>query len=103
MGASHASEDAGLVANQSDGVSASVTTKAQREELIQPEDFSTLDQGDGIIVGKSGTYRVRMPLVRNSFPNVHFSQMKLVRRQPKPRPGIFAWEEFTKRNKSILR
>lgn len=102
-GASHASEDAGLVANQSDGASASVTVKAQREELIQPEDFSTLDQGDGIIVGKSGTYRVRMPLVRNTFPNVHFSQMKLVRRQPKPRPGVYAWEEFTKRNKSILR
>lgn len=101
-GASHASDEAGLVANQSDSTSASVTTKAQREDLIQPEDFATLDQGDGIIVGKSGTHRVRMPLVRNTFPNVHFSQMKLVRRRPKGRAGIYAWDEFTRRNKEIL-
>ena len=102
-GASHASENAGLVSNQSDGISASVTTKAQREELIQPEDFATLDQGDGIMVGKSGTYRVRMPLVRNTFPNVHFSQMRLSRRQPRSRAGVYAWDEFTKRNKALMR
>ncbi|MGO0663576.1 type IV secretory system conjugative DNA transfer family protein [Pseudomonas aeruginosa] len=99
VGASHASNEAGLVANQSDGESASVTTKSQREELIQPEDFATLDQGDGIIVGKSGTYRVRMPMVRNSFPNVPFSEMQLVRRRPRGRPGIYAWDEFTRKNK----
>lgn len=102
-GASHSSEESGIVGNQSDGTSASVSTKATREELIQPEDFSTLDQGDGIMVAKSGTYRVRMPLVRNTFPNVHFSQMRLVRRQPRGRPGIYAWDEYTKRNKAILR
>jgi intracellular multiplication protein IcmO len=102
VGASHASDEGGLVANQSDGESASVTTKSSREELIQPEDFSTLDQGDGIIVGKSGTYRVRMPMVRNKFPNVPFSEMQLVRRRPRGRPGIYAWEEFTKRNKDMF-
>lgn len=102
MGASHASDETGLVANQSDGQSASVTTKAQREELIQAEDFATLDQGDGIIVGKSGTHRVRMPLVRNTFPNVPFSEMQLVRRRPRGRPGVYAWDEFTKKNKAIF-
>lgn len=102
VGASHASTEAGLVANQSDGESASVTTKSQREELIQPEDFGTLDQGDGIIVGKSGTYRVRMPMVRNSFPNVPFGEMQLVRRRPRGRPGIYAWDEFTRKNKDMF-
>lgn len=102
VGASHASNEAGLVANQSDGESASVTTKSQREELIQPEDFGTLDQGDGIIVGKSGTYRVRMPMVRNSFPNVPFGEMQLVRRRPRGRPGIYAWDEFTRKNKDMF-
>ncbi|MFL1449097.1 type IV secretory system conjugative DNA transfer family protein [Pseudomonas tritici] len=101
-GASHASDEAGLVANQSDGESASVSTKATREEMIQPEDFATLDQGDGIIVGKSGTYRVRMPMVRNTFPNVQFADMQLVRRRPRGRPGIYAWDEFTKKNKAIF-
>nr|WP_192963347.1 TraM recognition domain-containing protein [Pseudomonas fluorescens] len=102
IGASHAADESGLVANQSDGESASVTTKSQREEMIQPEDFATLDQGDGIIVGKSGTYRVRMPLVRNTFRNVPFAEMKLVRRRPRGRPGIYAWDEFTRRNKAIF-
>jgi len=101
-GNSHASDEAGLVANQSDGESASVTTKSQREEMIQPEDFSTLDQGDGILVGKSGTYRIRMPLVRNKFPNVPFGEMQLVRRRPRGRPGIYAWDEFTKKNKQLF-
>lgn len=101
-GNSHASDEAGLVANQSDGESASVTTKSQREEMIQPEDFSTLDQGDGILVGKSGTYRVRLPLVRNKFPNVPFGEMQLVRRRPRGRPGIYAWDEFTKKNKLLF-
>lgn len=102
IGASHAADESGLVANQSDGESASVTTKSQREEMIQPEDFATLDQGDGIIVGKSGTYRVRMPLVRNTFPNVPFGEMKLVRRRPRGRPGIYAWDEFTRKNKELF-
>lgn len=102
-GASHSSDEAGVLGTQNDGYSTSTTNKAQREELIQPEDFSTLDQGDGILVGKSGTYRIRMPLVRNKFPNVHFSQMRLVRRKPKARPGIYAWDEFTKRNKQLFR
>ena len=45
IGESHASDESGLVANQSGGESASVSTKSQREEMIQPEDFATLDQG----------------------------------------------------------
>ncbi|MPQ69393.1 type IV secretory system conjugative DNA transfer family protein [Pseudomonas sp. MWU12-2323] len=102
IGASHASDESALIANQSDGESSSISTKAQREELIQPEDFATLDQGDGIIVGKSGTYRVRMPMVRNTFPNVHFTNMQLVRRRPRGRPGIYAWDEFTKKNKEMF-
>ena len=102
IGASHASDESALIASQSDGESSTVSTKAQREELIQPEDFSTLDQGDGIIVGKSGTYRVRMPMVRNKFPNVQFKDMQLVRRRPRGRPGVYAWDEFTKKNKEMF-
>lgn len=102
IGASHASDESALIANQSDGESSTVSTKVQREELIQPEDFSTLDQGDGIIVGKSGTYRVRMPMVRNKFPNVQFKDMQLVRRRPRGRPGVYAWDEFTRKNKEIF-
>lgn len=70
--------------------------------MIQPEDFSTLDQGDGILVGKSGTYRIRMPLVRNKFPSVQFGDMQLVRRRPRGRTGIYAWDEFTKKNKLLF-
>lgn len=102
IGESHASDESGLVANQSGGESVSISTKSQREDMIQPEDFATLDQGDGIMVGKSGTYRIRMPLVRNTFPNVQFKDMKLVRRRPRGRPGIYAWDEFTRRNKAIF-
>ncbi|KKN96210.1 hypothetical protein LCGC14_0171400 [marine sediment metagenome] len=101
-GASHASSEAGVLGTVNDGHSSTTTTRAEREELIQPEDFATLDQGDAIMVGKSGTYRLRMPMVRNKFPTVHFGNMRLVRRKPKSRPGIYAWDEFTKRNKRVL-
>lgn len=102
VGNSHASDEAGLVANQSDSESSTVSVKSQREEMIQPEDFATLDQGDGIMVAKSGTYRIRLPLVRNTFPNVQFRDMQLVRRRPRGREGIYAWDEFTKRNKRLF-
>lgn len=102
IGNSHASDEAGLVANQSDSESSTVSVKSQREEMIQPEDFATLDQGDGIMVAKSGTYRIRLPLVRNTFPNVQFRDMQLVRRRPRGREGIYAWDEFTKRNKRLF-
>lgn len=101
-GNSHASDEGGLVANQSESESATVSVKSQREEMIQPEDFATLDQGDGILVAKSGTYRIRLPLVRNTFPNVQFKDMQLVRRRPRGREGISAWDEFTKRNKRLF-
>lgn len=101
-GTSHGSDESGLISNDNEGASSSVSTKATREELLQPEDFSTLDQGDGIIVAKSGTYRVRLPLVRNTFPNTHFSEMKLVRRHKRPRTGVGAWERLYKINQAMM-
>lgn len=101
-GSSYSSEQSGLISNESDGVSSSTSTKATREEILQPEDFSTLDQGDGIIVAKSGTYRVRMPLVRNTFRNKHFSEMTLTRRHVRQRSGVNAWDQYYKRNLNLL-
>ena len=101
-GTSHGSDESGLISNDNKGASSTTSTKATREELLQPEDFSTLDQGDGIIVAKSGTYRVRLPLVRNTFPNTHFSEMKLVRRHKQPRNGVMAWERLYKKNKELM-
>ncbi|WP_409286782.1 type IV secretory system conjugative DNA transfer family protein [Pseudomonas guariconensis] len=101
-GASHSSEQSGLIANENVGSSTSIGTKATREDLLQPDDFQTLDEGDGVIVAKSGTYRVRMPIVRNNFAATHFRDMKLCRRQSRGRVGIHAWDKFTKRNREIL-
>lgn len=101
-GSSHSTEQSGLISNENTGTSKSVGAKATREDLLQPDDFQTLDQGDGIIIAKSGTYRVRMPMVRNTFPSVHFRDMQLTRRHGRGRPGIRAWEDFTVKNKAIL-
>lgn len=101
-GTSHGSDETGLVSNDNKGSSATTSTKATREELLQPEDFSTLDQGDGIIVAKSGTYRVRLPLVRNTFPNTQFKDMKLVRRHKRARSGVGAWERYYKINLEMM-
>lgn len=101
-GQSYASEQSGLYTNDSEGASSSTGYKATREDILQPEDFASLDQGDGIIVAKSGTYRVRMPLVRNSFPNVHFKDMRLVRRPRRARSGVNAWQRFHEKNKAML-
>jgi hypothetical protein len=101
-GTSHGSDESGLVSNDNQGASTTTSTKATREEILQPEDFSTLDQGDGIIVAKSGTYRVRLPMVRNTFKSRHFSEMKLVRRHKRARSGIDAWERFYKKNQQLM-
>lgn len=101
-GTSHGSDESGLVSNDNKGSSSSTSTKATREEILQPEDFSTLDQGDGIIVAKSGIYRVRLPLVRNTFPSPHFGEMKLVRRHTKGGTGIGAWERYYKINEKLM-
>lgn len=101
-GASHSSEQSGLISNENTGASSSVGAKSTREDLLQPDDFQTLDQGDGIIIAKSGTYRVRMPMVRSSFPNVHFRDMKLTRRHSRGRVGINAWKDFTDFNRKLL-
>ncbi|MGK7051711.1 TraM recognition domain-containing protein [Pseudomonas aeruginosa] len=53
-GQSYASEQSGLYTNDSEGASSSTGYKATREDILQPEDFASLDQGDGIIVAKSG-------------------------------------------------
>jgi type IV secretory pathway TraG/TraD family ATPase VirD4 len=101
-GQSYASEDSGIMTQDSEGLSVSSGYKATREELIQPEDFSTLDQGDAIVVAKSGTYRVRLPMVRNNFDAPHFKDMVLVRRHRKGRTGVKAWEAFTKKNELMM-
>ena len=102
IGQSYGSEDSGVMTHDSEGESFSSGYKATREELIQPEDFSTLDQGDAIIVAKSGTYRVRLPMVRNSFGTPHFKDMKLVRRHRRWRSGVDAWEAFNKKNERLM-
>lgn len=102
IGSSHSTEQSGVIANESAGTSKSTGTKATREDLLQPDDFQTLDQGDGIIIAKSGTYRVRMPMVRNTFLNVHFSKMELTRRHTRGRAGVNAWAQFSEENRRIL-
>lgn len=101
-GTSYGSDQSGALTNDSESQSISSGYKATREEILQPEDFSTLDQGDGIIVAKSGTYRVRMPLVRNNFRSPHFSEMRLVKRPSRARPGIHAWDRLYEKNKRML-
>lgn len=101
-GASHSSEQSGIISNENTGTSSSTGAKATREDLLQPDDFQTLDQGDGIIIAKSGTYRVRMPMVRNTFPSTHFRDMKLTRRHSRGRAGINAWKDFTETNRRLL-
>lgn len=101
-GASHSTEESGLIANENAGTSTSVGSKSTREDLLQPDDFQTLDEGDGIIVAKSGTYRVRMPIVRNTFQSVHFRDMKLTRRHPRGKRGINLWDEFSRRNRLLF-
>lgn len=101
-GQSYGSEQSGMQTQDSTGVSRGVGYKATKEEAIQPEDFATLDQGDGIIVSKSGSYRVRMPIVRNTFKAPHFNEMKLVRRPPRSRPGVNAWAMYDDKNRRML-
>jgi hypothetical protein len=101
-GLSYGSDQSGMLTNDSESQSHSSGYKATREDLLQPEDFATLDQGDAIIVAKSGTYRARMPLVRNTFRTPHFSEMRLIKRPNRGRRGIHAWDRLYEKNKRLL-
>jgi hypothetical protein len=101
-GQSFGSDQSGALTNDSASTSVSTAYKATREEMIQPEDFSTLDQGDAIIVSKSGSYRARLPMVVNKFPAVHFTDMNLTKRPSRGRQGVGAWDRYNRKNEEML-
>lgn len=97
IGSSQGSESSGLLTQDSEGTSISSGYREQRETLLQPDDFTDLDEGDAIMVGKSGVYRVRLPLVKLSTSPPHWNDMKLTRHPVTGRPGIKLWEKYASR------
>lgn len=100
-GVSLSSEESGLLTNDSESRSQSDSWREQKEELIQPDDFISMDEGDAIMVGKSGVYRLRMPLVEVPSPP-HWNEMQLVRRHKIPKKGVDVWSRRVKSAESSL-
>jgi hypothetical protein len=102
FGESMGSESSGLLTKDSEGRSTSSGTKETRETMIQVEDFADLDEGDAFMIGKSGNYRIRLPLVKLSQKPPHWDEMTLVRHPKHTRPGIHLWEKFIEESSQIL-
>lgn len=75
-GHSQSSETSGLIGQMSTGVSTSTGFKATREELLQPDDW-ILEEGDAIMVGKTATLRMRLPLIDWKNPMLDWEDMEL--------------------------
>ncbi|MEM9316806.1 MAG: TraM recognition domain-containing protein, partial [Pseudomonadota bacterium] len=67
-----------------DSVGASYTTgfREQRETLIQNDDFEELGAGDALIAGFTGTYRLRLPLVRVRGAEALWENIVVQKRKP---------------------
>lgn len=61
--ASQRNWETGSLVNESDSVSRSSGYREMRETLLQPEHFAVLEPGDAIVLSKTGTYRLRLPII----------------------------------------
>lgn len=76
LGHSQSSETSGLIGQMSSGTSTSKGFKATREELLQPDDW-ILEEGDAIMVGKTATLRMRLPMINWNTPLMDWDDMEL--------------------------
>lgn len=99
VGHSQSSENSGVVGQMSSGRGYSSGYKATREELLQPDDW-VLEEGDGIMVGKSSTYRMRLPMIDWKTPLYDWSDMELEHWEPRA-SGLDLWNKSFDRNHSF--
>lgn len=76
IGHSQSSETSGLIGQMSTGTGRSKGFKATREELLQPDDW-ILEEGDAIMVGKTATLRMRLPMIDWKTPMLNWEDMEL--------------------------
>ncbi|MEE8058134.1 MAG: type IV secretory system conjugative DNA transfer family protein [Pseudomonadales bacterium] len=93
FGMSHGSETSGVIAQETDGQSVSRGTKELRETLLQPDDFEHLEQGDAILVGTTGTYRIRLGLIHDIGTRPAWKNFELLYPEPRRGFGINLWEQ----------
>lgn len=97
---SASSEKSGIISQESQGTSFSKGHKATREDLLQPEDFF-LEEGDAILIGKSESYRLRLPIVDFKDPAPAWSDIHLPKYIKGSRSGINLWRKSYDRNPSF--
>lgn len=90
-GHSQSSERSGVIGNISTGGGRSTGYKATREELVQQDDM-ILEEGDGILVGKSATYRMRLPIIDWKRPMLDWKDMELEHWDDKGH-GLNLWDK----------
>lgn len=99
IGHSQGSESSGVVTQMSSGRGVSKGYKATREELLQPDDM-ILEEGDAILLGKSATYRVRLPLIEWEKESYEWDEIELDHWDRKGN-GLGLWEKAYERNRSF--
>lgn len=99
---SHKSSNSGLVAQEAASAGTSSGTRDSKETLLQPEDFADLGKGDAIIVGKSGTWRVRLPLVEIEGHIPTWEEMTVCRRKKPVVLESNAWKRYSEKVKERL-
>lgn len=97
---SASSEKSGLISQESQGTTYSTGSKATREDLLQPEDFF-LEEGDAILIGKSESYRLRLPIVDFQDPAPDWKDIVLPKYATGSRQGINLWRKSYDRNPSF--
>ncbi|MEQ9801438.1 MAG: type IV secretion system DNA-binding domain-containing protein [Salinisphaeraceae bacterium] len=101
-GANFKNWESGLLRTEAHGTTFSDGFREMREELLQPQDFN-MDPGDGILVGKKGTYRMRIPRVKFDMHVPTLDEIDLPRYERGKMMGLnLSTEQLERRHGHVL-
>lgn len=101
FGSNYKNWESGLLRTEAHGMSSSDGYRETREDLLNPEDFA-MDAGDAILVGKQGTYRMRLPLVRFEGDIPSLNEISLPRYERANHPGLNISAQVMERDHASL-
>lgn len=87
FGSNYRNWESGLLRTEAHGQTMSDGYREMREDLLNPEDFA-MDPGDAILIGKHGTYRLRLPRVRFESDVPSLDAITLPRYERAAKPGL---------------
>ncbi len=101
FGYGHKNSETGQVRQENESSSSSTGTRELREDLILPEHF-TMNEGDAIMVGKFGTFRMRLPILEYAEESKDISEIVLPYFDKPTVAGLHLMEKVLQSDKAMI-